>query len=138
MLGSVDGLIPSSSSLIHDAFTCRGVDNGGSRGMANYASSPALVYAPYYIFDGNGTVAISTEMDSILASHGSNGYLRGTLPYLYTTPYAGYTGIPGTVTDGASSFGALTYIHVGQQTGTTMNARVLLYRTSDDEPGRTF
>lgn len=136
-LANPTGLSPSSPGLIHDPFYTGVVGSyRGSRGMCNFNASPALVYAPMYLFDtGN---AANQTMANGQASHGADSFFRGTLPYVYSTPFAGLTGGATPVNDGASEFLYLEYTQTYESGATLLTTRVLFVRTSDDEPGRTF
>jgi hypothetical protein len=136
VIASPDGVIKSTSCLMHDPFAVMNNGSRGCKGMAHFGSSPAMVYAPWYIFDFNGASTQSMQYGS--AAYGSNGYMRGTLPYLYATPYAPLTGAPGTVDDGASSFGVLTTSLTYELNISLTTGRVHFFRITDDEPGRTF
>jgi hypothetical protein len=137
ILSSPDGLIDSSAAAIFDPFNVPR-DGRNANGFAHYGSSPSLVYQPYYVFDSNG--ASGPSYNQLFAAKGSTGYIRGTLPYLYTTPYAAYTGSinGGQVADGLSTFRTLDFVGDAVSTNTAEYVRVCMIRDSNDEPGRDF
>lgn len=134
-LASPDGLLESTGAIIHDPFGCYA--SNGRTGAAHYGSSPALVYQPFYIYDTNGASGLAPDLN--YATNGSTGYIRGVLPYIYSTPYAGATGAihGGQVLDGASEFRTIDVSQSLNSTGAVKEKiYVIMLRESNDEPGR--
>lgn len=137
-IASPDGLIQSSASMIHDPWGIMNSSQKGTGGVCHFGSAPALVYQPFYIIDSNGA---GGSFQNMFAYYGSNAYVRGTLPYVYSTPYAGKTGAThgGQVLNGAEEFRTIEYgWQYDSQAGNDENTRILMLRESNDEPGRTF
>lgn len=137
ILASPDGVSQSSAAAINDPWHLM-YDGYRQRGFAHFGNGPSLVMAPYSIFDSNG--AGGTAYTQMLASENGGGYIRGTLPYIYSTPYAGGTGAVhgGEETDGISTFRTIEYSGPSESNTNSRYKRILMLRTSDDEPGRTF
>ena len=69
------------------------------------------------------------------AAYGATAYIRGTLPYIYASPYAHDTGAA-PFSDGASDFTYIPYIQTYEYINDLTKGNVFFIRTSNDEPGR--
>jgi hypothetical protein len=136
-LRSPDGLILSSGGGTFAPFDVMR-DGRSSNRFAHFGASPALVYQPWYIYDSNGSSGGNPYAS--FPVRGSTGYLRGSIPYIYDTPYCAYTGsVNGAqVTDGISTFRTLDYVGDSISQNVAEYVNVMMLRDSNDEPGRDF